>query len=77
MSRGVDAHDEASAQLSHCVRQCLSGASVGTAARLAREMVVFLCVSCYACKMFQAIQQKKSSTKFACERTPAMPRQPA
>eukprot|EP01044_Picomonas_judraskeda_P043951 COSAG03_NODE_23362_length_280_cov_1.430939_1_plen_41_part_10 len=29
---------------------------------------MFLCVSCYACKMFQAIQQKKSSTKFACER---------
>ena len=31
------------------------------------SMVVFLCVSCYTCKMFQAIQQRKSSTKFSCK----------
>ena len=30
-------------------------------------MPMFLCVSCFDCKMFQAIQQKKASNKFACK----------
>ena len=36
-------------------------------------MVVFLCVACYQCRMFQAIQQKKSSNKFTCARAPPPP----